>query len=123
MKILNINNALHFTYSICLFLVFALISSIYFFLFVSGKGFTYEPIQGYFFPVNIHDHSIYDNYIEKVRNADSLMELLPLNNNTGIALVYLAVINALALLDTDFSIEEVALLINLGVFFFSLFKL
>jgi len=112
-----LNNNFHFTYAACLFLAFVVISTIYFFLFVSGKGFTYEPIQGYFFPVNIHDHHIYVNYIEKIRDADSFIELLHFNNNTGIALIYLSVINVIELLGGDFPIEDIALLVNVGVFF------
>jgi hypothetical protein len=111
------NNNFHLTYSICFFLGFVVISSFYFFLFVSGKGFTYEPIQGFVFPVNIHDHYVYVQYIEKIRGADSLLELLHFNNNTGIALIYLSVINILALMGAELPIEDIALFINVGVFF------
>jgi len=113
----HINNNFHFTNSLCFFLAFIVISSIYFFLFVSGKGFIYEPIQGFFFPVNIHDHYVYVKYIEKIRSADSLLELLHFNNNTGIALIYLSVNNALAFVGEKFRIEDIALFIKIGVFF------
>ncbi len=113
----NKKNYYHFTYSLCLFLVFILISIIYFIYFVDGKGLTYEPIRGYVFPVNIHDHYIYVDYIEKIKNANNLEGLLHFNNNTGVALIYLSVINLFEFLGLNIPIERIALLINLSVFF------
>lgn len=87
--------------------------------FVYDKGFTYEPIKGLLFPVNVHDHFIYVEYMDNIMSATGGY-LLNINNNTGIAIVYIVVTKFLDAIGLGISIDSAALLVNLSVFFLAL---
>lgn len=94
------------------FCLFCSVCIIYYLTFVNGYGFVYEPISGWINPVNIHDHYIYLDYIEKI---DNLEDLFGLNNNLGISIIYYLLHQFIYLLGFDIKYEVLALVINLAV--------
>lgn len=85
---------------------------IYYLTFVSGYGFVYEPINGWINPVNIHDHYIYLDYIEKI---DNIEELFGLNNNLGISIIYYTLHVFFLMFGLEIKYEVLALVVNLLV--------
>lgn len=106
-------------FSYNLFFCFLLSCYCYYSFFVMGKGFTYEPVDGWLNPVNIHDHYVYLSYIDQLKRSDDWLSLAGLNNNFAISLVYYLLHAALFYLGVDFSYEELSFIINLIVIYFS----
>ncbi|EKD3182166.1 hypothetical protein CDU00_07940 [Cronobacter sakazakii] len=100
-----------------LFLLFCFGSCIYFLFFVYNKGFTYEPIDGWLYPVNIHDHYVYLSYIEDIESSGDWITLSGLNNNFGISLLYYFFHGILNIFGINISYESLALIINLFILF------
>ncbi|EOI3493893.1 hypothetical protein ACMSZX_001115 [Cronobacter turicensis] len=103
-----------------LFLFFCFGSFVYYLFFVYNKGFTYEPVDGWLYPVNIHDHYVYLSYIEDIESSGNWITLSGLNNNFGISLLYYFFHAILKSLDIVVSYETLALIVNLIVLLFAL---
>lgn len=106
--------------SVAYFLYFVLFTSaclLYYVVFVSNKGFVYEPVVGWLNPVNIHDHYVYLDYINNINNVE---QLFGLNNNLGIALVYYLGHKLVSLFGYDIQYEVLALLINVLILLLAL---
>ncbi|EPN1930364.1 hypothetical protein ACTV70_001889 [Cronobacter dublinensis] len=110
--------SLIFRYYLFLFLCFG--SFLYYLLFVSDKGFTYEPIKGWLNPVNIHDHYVYLSYIENIESTGDWISLSGLNNNFGISLIYYFIHGFLSFIGIEISYEALSLIVNLFILLLSL---
>lgn len=102
-----------------LFFCFLLSCYCYYAFFVMGKGFTYEPVEGWLNPVNIHDHYVYLSYIDQIKTSNDWLSIAGLNNNFAISLLYYLMHSGLSYLGADFSYEALALIVNIIVIYFS----
>lgn len=115
-KILSIslsNSVVYVTY----FFLFITSSIIYYYTFVNDKGFVYEPILGWINPVNIHDHYVYLEYINKISN---ITELFGLNNNLGISIIYYLSYEIFFVFGFQLKFEALALIVNLSILLLAL---
>lgn len=71
--------------SVYLLFFYLVVSILYFYFFALDNSLNYEPILGFRYPVNIHDHFVYIRYIEKFESGDIALSI---NNNIGISYFY-----------------------------------
>lgn len=116
---LSAQNSLTQILSYNFFFCFLLSCYCYYSFFVVGKGFTYEPVEGWLNPVNIHDHYVYLNYIDQIKYSSDWLSLAGLNNNFAISLLYYSLHSALSFVGVDISYEALALAVNITIIYLS----
>ncbi|HCM64409.1 MAG TPA: hypothetical protein DIT05_17965 [Morganella sp. (in: Bacteria)] len=96
--------------SIALLIILLLSCILYYNYFVAGKSFTYEPVNGFIYPVNIHDNYIYLQYIARIN--DNLGELIGINNNIGISTFYFLIAYFFNVIGINIDFNILSLCIN-----------
>lgn len=105
--------------SFYLFILFTVSCFFYFQAFSFGNVLDYEPVPGFFYPVNTHDHLVYFDNFRKII-SDNLS--LSINNNIGIAYIYYFLYLILSAFLGDVSIYYLSFWFNVIVLLFCFFS-